>query len=328
MTLRDRARGALIGLAVGDALGAPTEGKTPAEIAGRWGRVTDFLADDQGGSDDTEYALFSARLLLLHGRGLTSAAVAEAWRSDIVNASNAHKGAGFSEMMTIRNLRDGLEPPASGRHLHSWSDGLAMRTAPFGIAAAGDPRLAADLAARDGAVSHAGEGIYGGQAVAAAVAVAMAGAPLDEILRAATGVVPAESWTANAIATGVKIGSSSADVWSALEPLHSSLACGRYFWPDIAPEAVGLAFGIVAAARGNFTDAVTGAVNIGRDTDTIAAIAGAVCGAMQGESALPERWRGRVSSARGICIASVRGMSVTAVADDLARLAESWKGAK
>ncbi|MCK7518780.1 MAG: ADP-ribosylglycohydrolase family protein [Ignavibacteriales bacterium] len=63
-TLQDRARGSFIGLAIGDALGSPTEGKTPDEITSRWGRVTDFLTDDQGGSDDTEYALFSAKLLL------------------------------------------------------------------------------------------------------------------------------------------------------------------------------------------------------------------------------------------------------------------------
>jgi ADP-ribosylglycohydrolase len=287
--------------------------------------VTDFLTDDQGGSDDTEYALFNARLLLLHGRGLTSMNVAEAWRRDIVKASNSYKGAGFSEMLAIRNLRAGVQPPASGQHLQSWSDGLAMRVAPFGIAAAGNPHLAAHLAAEDGAVSHAGEGIFSGQAVAAAVAAAMTGAPLESILRAATDVVPKDSWTANAIARGVKVGTASPDIWSALGPLHSVLACSYYFWCDVGPEAVGLALGIVAAARGRFEDAVVGAVNVGRDTDTIAAIAGAICGASRGFGAIPERWVGRVSSAPGTCIASVRNMNVISTADELALLAESWK---
>ncbi len=327
ITLSDRARGALVGLAVGDALGSPTEGRSPQEIVARWGRVTDFLSDDQSGSDDTEYALFSARLLLLHGRELNSMHVANAWRSDIIKASNTYKGAGFSEMMAIKNLREGIQPPASGQHLHSWSDGLAMRVAPFGIAAVGDPQLAAHLAVEDGAVSHAGEGIFSGQAVAAAVAVAMTGAPLEKIFQAAIEVVPRDSWTANAIAEGVKIGESSRDVWRALEPLHAALACSYYFWSDIAPEAVGLAFGIVAAARGRFEDAVLGAVNVGRDTDTIAAIAGAICGASQGVPAIPERWKQHVSSSRGICIAAVRDMNVVSIADQLALLAESWSKA-
>ena len=47
MTLSDHACGALVGLAVGDALGGPTEGKTPQEISRIWGRVTDFLDENQ-----------------------------------------------------------------------------------------------------------------------------------------------------------------------------------------------------------------------------------------------------------------------------------------
>ena len=89
ITVQDRARGSFIGLAVGDALGSPTEGKTPNQIIKQWGRVTDFLSDDQGGSDDTEYALFSAKLLLDKKNELTSSDIAAAWRRDIINSSNA-----------------------------------------------------------------------------------------------------------------------------------------------------------------------------------------------------------------------------------------------
>jgi ADP-ribosylglycohydrolase len=324
ITLQDKARGSFIGLAVGDALGSPTEGKTPNEILKQWGRVTDFVSDDQGGSDDTEYALFSAQLLLQKKRELTSTDVASAWRRDIINSNNAHKGAGFSEMLTIQNLLKGLQPPQSGQHLHSWSDGLAMRVAPFGIASAGDPQFAAGLANIDGSVSHSGEGIYSGQAVAAAVAMAMADAPLDKIIQSALDVIPKESWTSSSIIRGVEIGNDASDVWNALKPLHQALVCSYYFWTDVAPEAVGLAFGIIAAARGKFEDTVLGAVNIGRDTDTIAAIAGAICGASNGIQAIPERWVRRISISRGICINAVKNMNIINVADDLSLLAQSW----
>jgi ADP-ribosylglycohydrolase len=322
--LQDRARGSFIGLAVGDALGSPTEGKTPGEIFSKWGRVTDFLSDDQGGSDDTEYALFSAKLLLVKKKKLTSADVAAAWRKDIINSSNAYKGAGFSEMLTIQNLLKGLEPSQSGNHLHSWSDGLAMRVAPFGIASSGDPQFAAQLANIDGSVSHSGEGIYSGLAVAAAIAMAMVDAPLEKIIQSALDVIPKDSWTSSSIINGVKIGNDASDVWNSLKPLHQSLACSYYFWTDVAPEAVGLAFGIIAAARGKFDDAVLGAVNIGRDTDTIAAIAGAICGALHGINVIPERWINRISVSRGICINAVKGVNIMDVADDLASLAQSW----
>lgn len=325
ITLNDRARGSFIGLAVGDALGGPTEGKTPAEIFSKWGRVMDFLSDNQGGSDDTEYALFSAKILLEKKRELTSSDVAAAWRRDIINSNNAYKGAGFSEIITIKNLQKGLEPPHSGQHLHSWSDGLAMRVAPFGIASAGNPEFAAHLAQVDGAVSHSGEGIYSGQAVAAAVATAMTGAKLEKIIQSALDVIPTDSWTASSIIRSVKIGNEAGDVWNALEPLYKSIACSYYFWTDVAPEAIALAFGLITAAKGKFEESVLGAVNVGRDTDTIAAIAGAVCGALNGIQSIPERWSERIAVSRGICINAVKNMNIINVADDLSLLAQLWK---
>ena len=315
----------MMGLAVGDALGGPTEGKTPEAIAHQWGRVTGFLNAGQTGSDDTEYALFNARLLLKHGLHLTAAIIADEWRREIVTTSNTYRGAGFSEMLAIRNLEAGLMPPQSGLHLHAWSDGLAMRVAPFGIVAAGHPDRAAHLAEMDGSVTHSGEGIIAGQAVAAAVALAMDGKSVPDIIDAAREVIPANSWTRRAIDRAVVIGGKSADVWSALPPLYEELVCTSYFWSDVAPEAVSLAFGIIAASRGNFRDAVLGGVNVGRDTDTIAAIAGSILGARTGIDGLPADWTQHVPVSAGACLSVVRGMNVQETADQLAELAGEWE---
>ena len=46
-TSRDRVRGALFGLAMGDALGAFSEGLTPQQISEKFGWITDFLKLDQ-----------------------------------------------------------------------------------------------------------------------------------------------------------------------------------------------------------------------------------------------------------------------------------------
>ncbi|WP_219519709.1 ADP-ribosylglycohydrolase family protein, partial [Nonomuraea ceibae] len=175
MTYRDRARGCLLGLAAGDALGAPAENLTPAEIRRRWGRLTEI---EGGGTDDTEYAIFAASLLVAHGHDLTPADVAAAYRERIIPlVTGPMRGAGFSELGTIEALRRGLEPPLTGMvHQHGWSDGLAMRAAPYGIFCPGDPAEAARLVEQDGLVSQSGEGILGGRAVAGAVAAAMGGA--------------------------------------------------------------------------------------------------------------------------------------------------------
>ncbi|GAA3096732.1 ADP-ribosylglycohydrolase family protein [Nonomuraea salmonea] len=78
---RDRARGCLLGLAAGDALGAPAENLTPEEIRRRWGRLTEI---EGGGTDDTEYAIFAASLLVRHGHALTAADVAAAYRAEVI----------------------------------------------------------------------------------------------------------------------------------------------------------------------------------------------------------------------------------------------------
>ena len=318
------ARGCLVGLAIGDALGGPTEGLLPGDITRRWGRVTGFLDENQTGSDDTEYALFNARLLLKHGARISAGAIAGGWQEEIISASNTYRGAGFSEMLAIRNLQEGLLPPLSGYHLHAWSDGLAMRVAPFGIVAAGRPELAARLAEMDGSVTHAGEGIFAGQAVAAAIACAMEGASVDRIVDAALSAIPPDSWTSTGIQEAVTLGKKGSDVWGALDPLYRKIVCSSYFWSDVAPEAVALAFGILAASRGDFHDAVLGGVNVGRDTDTIAAIAGAIAGARLGIDMLPEEWTGRVLVSRGVCLSAVRGMNMQETADQLVALAERW----
>lgn len=331
-TLKDRARGCLMGLAIGDALGVKTEGKSPEEIKRQFGFVNDFLTDEPAGSDDTEFALFNALILLDYGRQTDSAIIAEQWLKYIAVRQGAFKGAGFSEMMAITNLRKGLQPPYSGMHSHSWSDGLAMRVAPFGIIYPSEPQKAADLALEDGSVTHTAEGIYSGQAVAAAIASAMGGAGLDEIFHSALSVIPDNSWTSRAlneaIETGYKFYSENsitsdeipASYDEVLAKLHRNIACSYYHWADLGPEAVGLCFGILAATGGQFVPSVLGGVNIGRDTDTIAAIAGAVSGAAAGCSRLPEKWTRVIKASKGLCIERVRDLDIKETADKLITL--------
>ncbi|MGW2961813.1 ADP-ribosylglycohydrolase family protein [Streptomyces sp. NPDC001220] len=307
--LHDRARGALLGLAVGDALGAPAENMKPSEIRARWGRITGYVTDTPAGTDDTEYAIFSGLLLARHGSALTPAHVEAAWHEWIADrAEGPFKGAGFSERGTLENLRRGLAAPISAQHRHAWSDGLAMRAAPFGVFAAGRPVEAARLVAIDGSVSHEGEGIYGGQAVAAGVAAAMAGAPPTAVVAAALAVIPDDSWTARSLRRAVSV------AHRGERAVRSAVVIGGYPWTDLAPEAVALAFGAYAAADGDFRDAVLTAVNMGRDADTTAAVAGALAGATQGEKAIPPDWAAAIGPARGSCLPSMAGQHVLEVA--------------
>ncbi|WP_439333171.1 ADP-ribosylglycohydrolase family protein [Streptomyces zhaozhouensis] len=320
---RDRARGAMLGLAVGDALGAPAENLTPSQIRERWGRIDGFVREEPAGTDDTEYAIFSGLLLAEHGSGLTVAHVESAWHVWIADRDEgSFRGAGFSERGTLENLRRGLAAPISAQHRHAWSDGLAMRAAPFGVFAAGRPGEAARLVAIDGTVSHDGEGIYGGRAVAAGVAAAMVGHGPDVVVQAALSVVPEDSWTARSLHRAVSAARRArrdplATQLSVERAVRSATVIGGYPWTDLAPEAVGLAFGAFAAARGDFREAVITAVNMGRDADTTAAVAGALAGALGGESAIPAEWAGAIGPVRGSCLPSMAGRHVLDVAERL-----------
>jgi ADP-ribosylglycohydrolase len=308
--LRERARGALLGLAVGDALGAPAENLKPSEIRARWGRITGFVTERPCGTDDTEYAIFSGLLLARHGSALTVAQAEAAWHEWIADRDEGPlRGAGFSERGTLENLRRGLAAPVSAQHRHAWSDGLAMRAAPFGVFAAGRPAEAARLVAIDGSVSHEGEGIHGGQAVAGGVAAAMAGAPTSAVVAAALAVVPDDSWTARSLRRAVAVAHRGA------RAVRSAVVIVGYPWPDLAPEAVALAFGAYAAADGDFRESVLTAVNMGRDADTTAAVAGALAGAAHGVGAIPAEWAAAIGPVQGHCLPSMAGRHVRDVAD-------------
>ncbi|MYZ41296.1 ADP-ribosylglycohydrolase family protein, partial [Streptomyces sp. SID4917] len=155
-----------------------------------------------------------------------------------------------------------------------------------------------------------------GRAVAAGVAAAMTGAGPDSVIAAALSVVPMDSWTARTLRRGVVAARRAYPDTLALErAIRSSVVIGGYPWTDLAPEAVGLAFGAFAAARGDFRLSVLTAVNMGRDADTTAAVAGALAGAVSGARTIPPEWSSVIGPARGSCLPSMRGYHVLDIAD-------------
>ncbi|MER5420239.1 ADP-ribosylglycohydrolase family protein [Streptosporangium roseum] len=316
LTHRGRARGCLLGLAAGDALGRPAENLSPEQIAARWGRLTEI---DGGGTDDTEYTIFAASLLVRHGHALTPQDVALAYRQEIIPlVDGPMKGAGFSELGAVQALRRGLEPPLTGQwHRHGWSDGLAMRAAPYGIFAAGDPGEAARLVEIDGCVSNAGEGILGGRAVAGAVAAAMTGASPEEVVAAGLAVIPGDSWTARNVNRAREAVLDPSGPGEVAARLHEAVVVRHYPWTDLAPEAVALAFAAYLLGRGEVEESVVVAANLGRDADTTAAIAGALAGAGRGEAAVPARWARQIGPVEGRCLPVTAGRHVLDVADQL-----------
>ena len=178
---RDKARGALIGLAIGDSFGDASR-KPENQMA--YGFTTDFNKGASWSTDDTEFAMLTAQILIESGGRPTSDCVVDAWLKHVATQDELKRG-GASEFEASRNLRKGLRPPLSGRYnAYGHSDGAAMRISPVGVLCAGDVDRAIAMAEIDASISHDREGIWGAQSVAAAVAAAMADANIDEILAA------------------------------------------------------------------------------------------------------------------------------------------------
>lgn len=321
-TLLSRAQGAMSGLAAGDALGRPVEGMSAEMIRKTYGSVSDFVNMTPGGSDDTEYALLTASAILKYGINITADNFADFWIEKVCSQTAAFAGAGFSEMNAIANLRKGLRPPQSGQHNHAWSDGLAMRVAPIGVVSAGDFEIAKRITIADGLVSHSGEGIHSGVIIAVAISAAMKGLSSDVVFEESMKAIPQNSWSYRAMRDVKEIIETHGDspVHEIADLLLDQVAVTDYFYADLAPEAVSLAMASVLYGRGDFARTLLFAVNLGRDADTIAAMAGAVAGALAGYEAIPDNWKKAVISVGGTCLQFAKGLNPYAIAEELVNI--------
>ncbi|WP_020666017.1 ADP-ribosylglycohydrolase family protein [Amycolatopsis nigrescens] len=87
-------------------------------------------------------------------------------------------------------------------------------------------------------------------------------------------------------------------------------------------EELPVALGLLVLTGGDYREAVLGAVNYGRDADSIATMAGAICGALGGLSAVPQQWRTEVSAASKIDI-EAPGRVLAELAGELAAAEDS-----
>lgn len=305
---RDKAYGALAGLAIGDSFG---DASRTSENHLRFGITMDFPDEDSWSTDDTEFALLTATALLAADGNLTSEHVVDAWQRYVLSQTEYHRG-GSSEIEAAENLRRGLKPPFTGMYnAYHISDGAAMRAAPIGIAAAGDPLRAQALAAVDASVSHYRDGIWGAQAVAAAVAAAMVDGSSQEILAAAEAAMPPDSWFYAAYQRAMDIVDRAKCLEDAWTSLHTELWTT---YKAAVPEAVVQALALFRLSGGDFRRGVIYSGNFGRDADTIGAIVGAILGAQQGAEAIPARWLAKTRYPTGTCLAFTKGKDLQEIA--------------
>jgi len=318
--LQNRARGAMIGIAIGDSFG-DTCRKPDQQLA--YGFTTDFGKGASWSTDDTEFAMMTAATIIKCGGEPTPEAILDAWMENVVTQDELKRG-GASEFEAGRNLKRGLRAPLSGRYnSYCHSDGAAMRIAPVGVLCAGDMDRAIRVAYTDASISHDREGVWGAQSVAAAVAAAMADADFDEIFEAAMKPVPADTWYEYAMKKAFAIvDDSGRDFLKAWMPLHDELWTG---YKASVCEAVPQAFACLRLKHDDFRTGMILAGNFGRDADTIGAICGAILGAKYGYNAIPKDWAEKPRYPSGTCLPFAKGIDILALADSITEIIQNGK---
>jgi len=284
-----RAYACLLAGLIGDAMGTPTENLEPDEIERRYGWHRALTGP--GTDDSLMKDLLSMALVETDGY-----ATADDWAAQIAAQQpliRERRDKFFASVLhLVGKLRYGY-PPRELSEGNMPSSSSAMAIAPVGIVNAGHPRAASAQAQELASMIHTGAVGFcqdGAAAVAAAVAVAMRpGATLAEVLEAGTAYLKPTSGALmrGLILDALDLARESGDYTAFRAAYH------RRFRRTIAcdsRETIPATFAICLLSNGDPVQAVEQGANFGRDTDTIATMAGAICGALAGHRDLPSSW--------------------------------------
>jgi ADP-ribosylglycohydrolase len=336
-SLHRRAAGCLAGVGVGDALGAPTETRTPAQIYERyggwveevvepWGEPRPLAPFKQGDgyiTDDTMMTQALVEVYLEKRDHLDAYDVANLlvpriigetrWIPELEREDILKERLFLSVNWLVLRIYYGHVEPREAGVGNMMDSGAAMYVAPVGIVNAANPDRAyaeaIDLAgAQQCSFAREAAGV-----LAAGVAAALApDADVESVV--ATCLRVAKDGTRRAIEAVCAV-ARELPHWTergVLEALRAAVAPYDTMgadYTDLSPlgarrpsrthsiEELPVAVGLFLLAGGDCRDTVLGGVNYGRDSDTIASLGGALAGALGGLDAVPADWVQQVAEA-------------------------------
>ncbi|MEM5782629.1 MAG: ADP-ribosylglycohydrolase family protein [Candidatus Aenigmatarchaeota archaeon] len=283
----------MVGLAVGDALGMPCEGYSYSTIKKYFGKITDFIDPNKNHpnnklkagmyTDDTEQAIILAESLI-ENNGLDVNHFASKlfeYGENIIEHPELDRWIGSTFKRAVKNYISGL--PVTKCGVKSKSCGSAMRVAPVGLFYYWDfkPNIL-ENAAKSSRITHLGaETTAAAEAVALYVTLATRGnhSPKD-MSETVTQMIEKES---KIIAKRIKKAYELRD--EKPEKVKDILGGS-----ELARETVSTAIYSFHHSPYDFEEAVLTSVNMGDDTDSRAAITGAISGAFLGIYNIPYKW--------------------------------------
>jgi poly(ADP-ribose) glycohydrolase ARH3 len=274
---RERFQGCLLGLAIGDSLGARFEGQPAEHIRARYPTVRDLIDNPPNNelwyTDDTQMAIGVAETLV-DQHAIVEDKLCAAFVCNYVPS----RGYGRGSRKVLEAMEDGKDHRQVAATVFpggSHGNGAAMRVAPVGLFFRDDHNRVWEQARASALPTHVNPlGIEGAQALALAVAMASQSQTLvrgmffaELISRSVSAEFRLKLATASEMTSFDEVAALGNGI-EALESVPTAIAC-------------------FVLAPMSYETAVAHAVFLGGDTDTIAAMTGALSGAFLGVKAIP-----------------------------------------
>jgi ADP-ribosyl-[dinitrogen reductase] hydrolase len=286
LSLQDRYRGAMLGLAAGDAVGTTLEFKSP----GSFTPITDMVGGGPFGlnpgqwTDDTSMALCLAESLI-EQQDFDPAdqmrRYVSWWREGYLSSTGGCFDIGTTVRSALSRFEASGEPFSGSRDPQSAGNGSIMRLAPVPLFYAGEPEQAIVMSAESSRTTHgARTAVDACRYLGGLIVGALQGREKEELLSAYYAPLP--------------------DYWmtKSLCPEIDAIAMGS-FKDKGPPEIKGSGYVVQSLEAAlwafhrshTFEEGCLQAVNLGDDADTTGAVYGQLAGAYYGETGIPAHWR-------------------------------------
>ncbi|MHC1599697.1 MAG: ADP-ribosylglycohydrolase family protein [Candidatus Methanospirareceae archaeon] len=276
--LKSKFTGALIGTAVGDALGAPVEGWSMEQVRSAYSEGNGWKMSYGRYTDDTEMMIGVAESLIKN-KGFNGVDMARTF----IRNYDAKRGYGPGSKEALKRIREGESWEEASRKLFggngSYGNGAAMRIAPIGLFYYDSAEALREIAYKSSNITHSHElGKEGAALQAFAVALAVRGQK--------EGMLPGlkEFVQNNVYKEKIRRIEVLLDKDATKKEIIAKLGNGMAAF-DSVPTAI---YSFLRAD--SFEDAVIYAISLGGDTDTIGAMTGAISGAYYGDGTIPSEW--------------------------------------
>ncbi|MCL2056695.1 MAG: ADP-ribosylglycohydrolase family protein [Oscillospiraceae bacterium] len=331
-----------LGKIIGVRYGAPIEGWMYERIRKTYGKLDGYVSAYKtfAADDDTNGPMFFLRAIDDYGLDATVEQMGLTWLNYAPYEHGFYWWGGYgksTEHTAYLNLRSGIPAPRSGSVEQNGEEvaeqiGGQIFIDVWGLIAPGNPKLAAEYAGKMASVSHGGNGIYGGQFIAACIAAAFTQTNMEKIIAAGLSVIPGDCEYRRMADAVIAFWKKSPCDWEeAFRYVRDNFGYDKYpgnchIIPNSAVIILSLLYG---------SDSFDNALNIcnmcGWDTDCNVANVGTVMGVLVGLDGIDyNRWRAPINDflAASSVMGSMNIMDIPANAAYIAGLGYKLAGEK